>query len=88
MQRTGEFFHIDFGHFLGHWKSALGVRRDAAFVLTPSMAAVLGGEGSSSWRELETLSANAFNALRRRARLLVTLVSLMVGCGIPEVSGV
>jgi len=25
---TGRFFHIDFGHFLGHWKKKFGIRRD------------------------------------------------------------
>jgi len=25
---TGKFFHIDFGHFLGHAKQKLGFKRD------------------------------------------------------------
>jgi phosphatidylinositol-4,5-bisphosphate 3-kinase len=25
---TGRFFHIDFGHFLGHFKKKFGIRRD------------------------------------------------------------
>ena len=35
---TGEFFHIDFGHFLGHGKSKLGFKRDREpFILSKEM---------------------------------------------------
>jgi phosphatidylinositol kinase/protein kinase (PI-3 family) len=27
-KQTGQFFHIDFGHFLNHCKSKLGINRD------------------------------------------------------------
>ena len=39
----GHLFHIDFGHFLGNFKSKFGFRRERApFVLTPDFAHVLG----------------------------------------------
>ena len=42
----GKLFHIDFGHFLGNFKSKMGMRRERApFVFTPAMAAVLGRTG-------------------------------------------
>ena len=35
---TGKFFHIDFGHFLGHGKSKLGFKRDREpFILSKEM---------------------------------------------------
>lgn len=35
---TGKFFHIDFGHFLGHGKSKFGIRRDREpFVFSAEM---------------------------------------------------
>ena len=35
---TGKFFHIDFGHFLGHGKSKLGIKRDREpFVFSAEM---------------------------------------------------
>ena len=37
----GNFFHIDFGHFLGNYKSKYGVEREKApFIFTPQMARV------------------------------------------------
>ena len=39
----GHLFHIDFGHFLGNFKSKFGFKRERApFVLTPDFAHVLG----------------------------------------------
>jgi phosphatidylinositol kinase/protein kinase (PI-3 family) len=35
---TGKFFHIDFGHFLGHAKVKLGIKRDREpFILSPEL---------------------------------------------------
>eukprot|EP01052_Picozoa_sp_SAG31_P004889 SAG31_NODE_208_length_20313_cov_6.143119_6_plen_100_part_00 len=40
-------FHIDFGHFLGNYKSKFGVKREKApFIFTPAFAHVLGGYSS------------------------------------------
>ena len=37
----GNFFHIDFGHFLGNIKSKFGVKREKApFIFTPAMERV------------------------------------------------
>ena len=47
VKKSGHFFHIDFGHFLGHFKSKFGINRErAAFLFTPEMGAVMGGKGS------------------------------------------
>ena len=40
---NGQLFHIDFGHFLGNFKSKMGIQRErSAFVFTPEMAYVMG----------------------------------------------
>jgi phosphatidylinositol kinase/protein kinase (PI-3 family) len=54
MTRDGHLFHIDFGHFLGNFKSKLGVKRERApFVFTPHFSDVLGGPGSERFLRFE-----------------------------------
>lgn len=50
VKQAGHLFHIDFGHFLGHFKSKFGFNRErSAFVFTPEMAEVMGGKGSKKF---------------------------------------
>ena len=52
LARTGHLFHIDFGHFLGNFKSKFGIKRETApFVFTPDFAYVLGDKGSEKYVE-------------------------------------
>ena len=45
---------IDFSHFLGHYKSKLGVARETApFVFTDAQAQVLGGISSPLFKEFK-----------------------------------
>ena len=47
LSEAGHLFHIDFGHFLGNFKSKFGIKRERApFVFTPDFAYVLGAHGS------------------------------------------
>ena len=41
-----EVLHIDFGHFLGHFKTKYGFKRETAFCIHPQFAAVLGLKGN------------------------------------------
>jgi len=42
LKKDGHFFHIDFGHFLGNFKTFMGISRERApFVFTPDMAFVI-----------------------------------------------
>ncbi|KAJ1458305.1 kinase-like domain-containing protein [Pelagophyceae sp. CCMP2097] len=42
VSKSGRLFHIDFGHFLGNFKSKFGVRRERSpFVFTPDMKHVM-----------------------------------------------
>lgn len=85
IKRTGELFHIDFGHILGNFKKKFGAKRERApFVFTPAFAYVLGGEGSSSYNEFLELMTRAFLVLRRNAHMLISLLVLMAGCGLDE----
>jgi hypothetical protein len=86
LTEDGRLFHIDFGHFLGNFKSKFGVKREAApFVFTRHFEAALGGRKNGiRYRQFQALCVKSFLILRRHANLLLTLFSLMVGCGIPE----
>jgi phosphatidylinositol-4,5-bisphosphate 3-kinase/phosphatidylinositol-4-phosphate 3-kinase len=54
VKRTGELFHIDFGHFLGNFKKKYGVKRERSpFKFTPQFAHVMGGKGSPLYQEFE-----------------------------------
>lgn len=87
LSRSGKLFHIDFGHFLGNFKSKMGIKRERApFVFTPSMAHVLGTEEGEPYRMFLDLATRAFEVLRRHHDLLVTLFMLMLSCGIPELT--
>jgi len=87
LTRDGRFFHIDFGHILGHFKYKMGIKRErAVFVFTPQMAHVLGGNDGQAFHQFVELSKQAYNILRKNGNLLITLFSLMVSCGIPELS--
>lgn len=84
--RDGKIFHIDFGHFMGNFKTRFKFRRETApFVLTPHCEAALGGaESGARFRHFEELATKAYVVLRRHKDLIVTLLELMVGAGIPE----
>ena len=85
IRRDGRFFHIDFGHFLGNFKTKFGYRRETApFVFTPQFLSLLGGKKGAAFQRFVDLSCRAYNALRANANLIITLFSLMLSCGIPE----
>jgi phosphatidylinositol-4,5-bisphosphate 3-kinase len=87
IRRDGTFFHIDFGHFLGNFKYKFGIKRERSPVLfTPAMAYVLGSEDGEPFKEFMELAKAAYLELRRHANLIITLFSLMLSCGIPELT--
>ncbi|KAL8003498.1 putative protein kinase-like domain superfamily, phosphatidylinositol kinase [Plasmopara halstedii] len=89
LQRSGKFFHIDFGHFLGNFKSKLGVKRERApFVFTPSMLDIMGGKKSENYQHFQHYACEAFQVLRTNSNLLITLLVLALTCGIPELYNV
>ena len=87
MQRTGNLFHIDFGHFLGHFKSKFGFKRERAkFVFTPDFAFIMGGLKDPRFTLFEKLCVEAFNILRHHADTFITLFELMLTSDIPKLS--
>ncbi|TYZ66662.1 hypothetical protein PybrP1_007480 [[Pythium] brassicae (nom. inval.)] len=87
LARSGKFFHVDFGHFLGNFKSKLGVRRERApFVFTPAMLDAIGGAQSANYAAFQALACDAFRVLRAHSNLLLTLLVLALPSGIPELA--
>lgn len=86
----GNLFHIDFGHILGNWKHFLGMNRERVpFVLTPDFVFVMGrykGRNSLYFQKFMDTCTQAYLSLRSHSRLLVTLFSIMLLTGIPELS--
>ena len=94
VNREGRIFHIDFGHFLGHYKRRLGIRRERTpFVLTEDFIMVIArGNGRSKsdyiqapeFASFRDLCGKAYMALRKHTSLLITLFNMMLYSGIPE----
>jgi hypothetical protein len=87
LTRTGDLFHIDFGHFLGHYKKKMGIQRETTpFVFTTMYAKVMGGEGSEDYNRWKKLAIEAFQLLRQNGNLIMNLFVLMLATGIPELT--
>ena len=79
----GNFFHIDFGHILGNFKSKFGFKRERApFVFTPAMKAVM--RVPEQYDQFVDLCCDIYNILRDNSTLLLSLVSLAIPCSLPE----
>jgi hypothetical protein len=67
-------FHIDFGHFLGNFKSKFGVRRERAkFVFTPDFAFVMGGVRQPHPRPTCSLPPSPFASCPRPTATSISL---------------
>lgn len=82
---NGQMFHIDFGHFLGNYKTKFGIKRERApFVFTHQYQSVVGDEKSERWSLYVRRCKAAFNTLRQNANLFLCLFQMMLATGIPE----
>ncbi|KAF4322171.1 hypothetical protein G195_003526 [Phytophthora kernoviae 00238/432] len=85
---SGRYFHIDFGHFLGHLKYSMGLARERTpFVFTKEMAYVMGGANGRVFGTFSDIACIAYNVLRQHMHLLVSLLLLMVPADMPELTG-
>ncbi|XP_065178574.1 phosphatidylinositol 4,5-bisphosphate 3-kinase catalytic subunit gamma isoform-like isoform X2 [Sycon ciliatum] len=87
--KSGNLFHIDFGHFLGNTKKFLkGLvnRERAPFVLTPDFVHIMGKKDSANFRHFLEDACKAYNIIRKHAHLFINLFSMMKCTGIPELT--
>mmetsp|Transcript_9981 Transcript_9981/g.13709 ORF Transcript_9981/g.13709 Transcript_9981/m.13709 type:complete len:1266 (+) Transcript_9981:125-3922(+) len=89
IKKKGNLFHIDFGHFLGHFKTKFGFEREKApFVFTPQYAHILGSKGAPAYVLFEETCCVAYNIVRRNANLFINLFSMMLSTGLEELTSV
>jgi len=88
VKKTGQIFHIDFGHILGNFKSKFGVQRERVpFVLTDHFVQVISEgkkQGTVEFKRFKQLCERAFLILRRKGPLLINLFVMMLSAGLPE----
>ncbi|OQV14117.1 Phosphatidylinositol [Hypsibius exemplaris] len=86
----GQLFHIDFGHFLGHYKKKFGINRERVpFVLPGDFIYVIarGADNpkqTAEYRRFVELCCRAYGIMRRHANLIITLFTMMLCTGIAE----
>ena len=90
LRSDGHLFHIDFGHFLGNFKTKFGFRRERVpFVLTYDFVYIIckGNENFSKTDEFKRFAAmcgKAYLALRQKAGIILNLLAMMLSTGIPQ----
>jgi hypothetical protein len=85
LNKNGAMFHIDFGHFLGHFKTKFGYEREKApFVFTKQYAQILGGRGAPAYDLFVESACKAFSVVRKNCMLFINLFTMMISVGLPE----
>ncbi|KAK0174893.1 hypothetical protein PV327_010608 [Microctonus hyperodae] len=92
VKKTGQLFHIDFGHILGHFKEKFGFRRERVpFVLTNDFVHVI-NKGQTKkgqadeFQQFQKYCEDAFLVLRHHGGLILSLFAMMISTGLPELS--
>ncbi|XP_026288763.1 phosphatidylinositol 4,5-bisphosphate 3-kinase catalytic subunit delta isoform [Frankliniella occidentalis] len=92
VKKTGQLFHIDFGHILGHFKAKFGIKRERApFVLVHDFVHVINKGQTKKGQALEfqmfqSHCEKAFLILRKHGGLILSLFAMMISTGLPELS--
>ncbi|XP_038603046.1 phosphatidylinositol 4,5-bisphosphate 3-kinase catalytic subunit delta isoform isoform X2 [Tachyglossus aculeatus] len=90
IRETGQLFHIDFGHFLGNFKTKFGINRERVpFILTYDFVHVIQQgrtNNSEKFERFRDYCERAYTILRRHGLLFLHLFALMRAAGLPELS--
>ncbi|XP_027779489.2 phosphatidylinositol 4,5-bisphosphate 3-kinase catalytic subunit delta isoform-like isoform X3 [Marmota flaviventris] len=90
IRENGQLFHIDFGHFLGNFKTKFGINRERVpFILTHDFVHVIQQGKTSNNEKFERFRGyckQAYCILRRHGLLFLQLFALMRAAGLPELS--
>ncbi|XP_046311962.1 phosphatidylinositol 4,5-bisphosphate 3-kinase catalytic subunit delta isoform-like isoform X3 [Marmota monax] len=90
IHENGQLFHIDFGHFLGNFKTKFGINRERVpFILTHDLVHVIQQGKTSNNEKFERFRGyceQAYSILRCHGLLFLQLFALMQAAGLPELS--
>uniref|UniRef100_A0A7N4PE44 phosphatidylinositol-4,5-bisphosphate 3-kinase n=1 Tax=Sarcophilus harrisii TaxID=9305 RepID=A0A7N4PE44_SARHA len=90
IRESGQLFHIDFGHFLGNFKTKFGINRERVpFILTYDFVHVIQQGKTNNNEKFERFRSyceRAYTILRRHGLLFLHLFALMRAAGLPELS--
>ncbi|CAF0796738.1 unnamed protein product [Brachionus calyciflorus] len=90
INKEGKLFHIDFGHFLGHFKEKFGIKRERVpFVLTEHFTKVISKGAidpiqTYEFQKFKSLCENAYMIIRRHSKVLIDLFVIMLSSGMSE----
>ncbi|GLC43266.1 hypothetical protein PLESTF_000410600 [Pleodorina starrii] len=78
LTNDGRLFHIDFGYILGNDPKPF----PPPMKLCKEMIEAMGGQGSEYYKQFRMFACEAYNILRKRADLILSLFHLMAGASI------